>query len=297
MKELESDMTGKTCIVTGSNSGIGKQTALILAKRGAKVVMVVRNPERGEQARREIIDQSGNEDLNMLIADLSSMKEVRRVAAEFKGKYDRLDVLVNNAGGINNKHHTTVDGNETTFAVNYLAPFLLIHELLDMLKASAPSRIVNVSSAAHTMGKIDFDNLQSEKKYSSFRAYGSSKLMLIMGTYELARRLEGTGVTVNVLHPGVVRTNFGRSDGGFGRRAMYKIYSVFAKSPKKGAETSIYLASSLEVKSVSGKYFSNSKEKRSSTISYDEELQKKLWQKTEEILGISWGHEEVQIFH
>lgn len=297
MEEVESDMTGKICIVTGSNSGIGKETALALAEMGAKVVMIVRNPNAGEKARREIIDQSGNEDVDMLIADLSSMDQVRRVAREFKEKYKRLDVLVNNAGGINNEYHTSVDGNEMTFAVNYLAPFLLSHELLDILKESAPSRIINVSSGAHTMGKIDFDNLQSEKKYSSFRAYGNAKLMLVMSTYELARRLEGTGVTANVLHPGVVHTNFGRSDGGRVRKAMYKAFSVFAKSPKKGAETSVYLATSPEVNSVSGKYFSNSKEKRSSKISYDLELQQRLWKKTEEILGINIVHEQIQKLH
>jgi len=286
MNDWEYDMTRKVCIVTGSNSGIGKETARALAKMGATVVMIVRNPESGEEARREIIEESGNEDVDMLIADLSSMDEVRRVAREFNEKYDRLDVLVNNAGGIFNEYHTTADGNEMTFAVNYLAPFLLTHELLDTLKESAPSRVVNVSSGAHTMGKINFDNLQSEKNYSSFRAYGSAKLMLIMMTYELARRLEDTGVTANVLHPGFVRTDFGRKDGGFGRKLAFKFFSLFGKSPEKGAETPIYLSASPEVDEVTGKYFSNKRPKKSSKISYDEELQQKLWQKTEEVLGI-----------
>ncbi len=294
MKLIEFDMTGKVCIVTGSNSGIGKETALALARMKAKVVMIVRNSNSGEEARREIIEETGNENVEMLIADLSIMEEVRRVAAEFKEKYDRLDVLVNNAGGINNEYHATPDGNELTFAVNYLAPFLLTHELLDVLKANAPSRIINVSSGAHTMGKVDIDNLKSERKYSSFRAYSNAKLMLVMTTYELARRLEGTDVTVNVLHPGFVRTNFGRSDGGTVRKAIYRMFSIFAKNAKKGAETSIYLAASPEVEAINGKYFSNCKPKKSSKISYDRDLQQQLWKKTEELLGISEVHQEIQ---
>lgn len=287
MSESSTDMTGKICIVTGSNSGIGKTTALALAEMGATVVMIVRNPEKGEIARKDIIERSGNELVDMLVADLSSMEEVRRVAEEFKNKYPKLDVLVNNAGGLLNKHHTTVDGNELTFAINHLTPFLLTHELLDPLKAGAPSRVVNVSSGAQAMGKIDFDNLQSEKGYSFFRAYGNSKLMLVMTTYELARRLEGTGISVNVLHPGFVRTNFGKGDAGRGRRLMFKLSGVFARSAKKGAETPVYLASAPEVEGVSGKYFSNRKPSKSSKISYDLDLQQQLWVRTEEILGLN----------
>jgi len=290
MKEQTIDMTGKICIVTGSNSGIGKTTALALAEMGATVVMIVRNREKGEAARQEIIERSGNKSVEMLIADLSSMDEVRRVAEEFKNNYPKLDVLVNNAGGLLNKHHTTSDGNELTFAINHLAPFLLTHELLDSLEAGAPSRVVNVSSGAHNMGKIDFDNLQSEKGYSFFRAYSNAKLMLVMTTYEFARRLEGTGISVNVLHPGFVRTNFGKSDAGFGRKLLFKLSSLFAKNSKKGAETQVYLASSPEVEGVTGQYFSNRKARKSSMISYDVELQKNLWQRTEEILGSSLVH-------
>jgi len=287
MNESSTDMTGKICIVTGSNSGIGKTTALALAEMGATVVMIVRNPEKGEIARQDIIEHSGNELVDILVADLSSMEEVRRVAEEFKNKYSKLDVLVNNAGGLLNKQHITVDGNELTFAINHLTPFLLTHELLDPLKAGAPSRVVNVSSGAQAMGKIDFDNLQSEKGYSFFRAYSNAKLMLVMTTYELARRLEGTGISVNVLHPGFVRTNFGKGDAGRGRRLMFKLSGAFARSAKKGAETPVYLASAPEVEGVSGKYFSNRKPSKSSKTSYDLELQQQLWVRTEEILGLN----------
>ena len=289
---LEStDMIGKICIVTGSNSGIGKTTALSLAKKGAAVVMIVRNQDKGEIARQEIIDESGNESVDMLIADLSSMEEVRRVAREFKEKYSKLHVLVNNAGGLLNKFHTTTDGHELTFAINHLAPFLLTHELLDILKASAPSRVVNVSSGAQSMGKIDFENLQSEKGYSSFRAYSNAKLMLVMTTYEMARRLEGTGVTANVLHPGFVRTNFGKGDAGPIRKFFLKLSSPFAKSSEKGAETPVYLASSPEVEGVTGQYFANRKVGKSSMRSYESDIQQKLWERTEEILGLSQAHQ------
>jgi NAD(P)-dependent dehydrogenase (short-subunit alcohol dehydrogenase family) len=223
-----------------------------------------------------------------MIADFSSMEEIRQLAADFNKTYPKLDVLINNAGAIFSKRYTTVDGFEMTFAINHLAPFLLTHELLDTLKEIAPSRIVNVSSGAHSFGKIDFDNLQSERRFGSLRSYSSAKLMNIMFTYELARRLEGTGVTANVLHPGFVRTNFGKSEGGFGRRLFFKLISPFAKSPEKGAETSIYLASSPKVERVSGKYFSNCQSVKSSPVSYDTELQKELWRKSEELVGISY---------
>ncbi len=294
MSEREETMTDKVCIVTGSNSGIGKATAMALAKKGAIVVMIVRNPEKGETARQEIINESGNEFVDLLVADLSSMDEIRRVAGEFKQKYSKLDVLINNAGGLLNQYHETSDGFEMTFAINHLAPFLLTHELLEPLKTAAPSRVINVSSGAHTMGKIDFDNLQSEKGYRGFRAYGNAKLMEIMTTYEMARKLEGTGVTVNVMHPGFVRTNFAKSDAGRGMRLILKLSSPFAKSPEKGAETSVYLATAPEVENVTGKYFANRKEIKSSKVSYNRELQQKLWERTEELIGLTSTHEVVQ---
>jgi len=278
------DMTSKVCIVTGSSSGIGKETADELAGMGATMIMLVRSRERGESAMQEILQRFPDAKLELLVADLSIVSEIRRAAAEFKTRYSRLDVLVNNAGGVSGKRTLTPDGLEMTFAVNYLAPFLLTHELLDVLVASAPSRIVNVSSTAHNMGRVDLDDLQSERRYGALRTYGSAKLMNIMFTYELAKRLDSSGVTVNVLHPGFVATNFGR-DSNRAIRFFYRIARPFEKNSHEGAKTSVYLASSPEVKGVSGKYFYDRKPKESSSASYDIERQKQLWLATESILA------------
>jgi NAD(P)-dependent dehydrogenase (short-subunit alcohol dehydrogenase family) len=290
-----SDMKGKICIVTGSNSGIGKETAIGLAKMGTTVVMVVRDQERGEKALREIIRQTGNNSVDLMICDLSSMDSIRRFAKEFKKKYDRLDVLINNAGALFNERKVTAEGFERTLAVNYLGPFLLVHELLDLLKKSAPSRIVNVSSGLAKNGRVDLEDLQSEKNfagtkaYSSMRApvYSNTKLMIMMFTYELARRLKGTGVTVNVLMPGFVATNLGKNSGSLSSSLMFKIVRPMQINAKKGAETSVYLASSEEVKDVSGKCFAKKKEVLTCSASYDEDLQKRLWSKTEHLLGLA----------
>jgi retinol dehydrogenase-14 len=283
MEKTGHDMSEKICIVTGANSGIGKETTRSLATKGATVIMLVRNLCAGEEARQDIFNETGNESLELMVADLFSVADIRHFAAEFKKKHDRLDVLINNAGAIFPRKEITADGFERTFALDYLAPFLLTHELLDVLKASAPSRIINVSSNAHTRGKIDFENLQSEKKYGLMRPYSNAKLMLIMFTYALARRLEGTGVTVNVLHPGFVRTHFGQNNASRARKLGVKIIGPLARSPERGAETSIYLASSPEVEGVSGKYFVDCKPANSSDISYDKDLQEKLWKYTEEL--------------
>ena len=279
-----SEMKGKICIVTGSNSGIGKETALSLAKMGATVIMVVRDQERGENARKEIVRQTGNKSVDLMICDLSSMDSIRRFAKEFKKKYDRLDVLVNNAGALFNKRDVTPEGFERTLAVNYLGPFLLTHELLDLLKSSAPSRIINVSSGLAKNGKVDLDDLQSEKNYSGTKAYSrvrapvysNTKLMLMMYTYELSRRLKGSGVTANVLMPGFVATNLGKNSGSLTSSIMFKMVRPMQVSAKKGAETSVYLASSDDVKDVTGKCFAKKKEVKSCPASYDEELQKRL---------------------
>jgi NAD(P)-dependent dehydrogenase (short-subunit alcohol dehydrogenase family) len=244
-------MKGRICIVTGSNSGIGKETALALAKMGATVIMVVRSQERGEKARTEIFRQTQGKSVDLMICDLSSMASIRRFAQEFKSKYDRLDVLVNNAGAMFNKRDVTPEGFERTLAVNYLGPFLLTHELLDLLKSSAPSRIINVSSGLAKNGKVDLDDLQSEKNYRGTEAYSqvrapvyaNTKLMVMMFTYELARRLKGTGVTANVLMPGFVATNLGKNSGSLSSALMFKMVRPMQVSPKKGAETSVYLAS------------------------------------------------------
>jgi NAD(P)-dependent dehydrogenase (short-subunit alcohol dehydrogenase family) len=288
-----SEMKGKICVVTGSNSGIGKETALSLAKLGAHVVMVVRNQERGEKARLEIIKQTGN-NVDLMICDLSSMDSIRRFAQKFKGKYNRLDVLVNNAGAMFNKRAVTPEGFERTFAVNYLGPFLLTLELLDLLKSSAPSRIINVSSGLAKNGKVDLDDLQSEKNYEGTKAYArvrapvyaNTKLMLMMFTYELARRLKDTGVTANVLMPGFVATNLGKNSGSLSSSIMFKMVRLMQVNAKKGAETSVYLASSDEVKDFSGKCFAKKKEATTCPASYDEPLQKRLWNETVALLNL-----------
>jgi NAD(P)-dependent dehydrogenase (short-subunit alcohol dehydrogenase family) len=255
---------------------------------GAQVVIIGRNKVRTDETLREIQTASGNKDVHALIADLSSMAEVRRVAADFRKQFTRLDVLLNNAGGVFQTRQETVDGYEMTFALNHLSYFLLTHELLDMLKANAPSRIVNVSSDAHTVGPLNFDDLQNKKSYGGPfpRAYGESKLMNIMFTYELARRLAGTGVTANVLHPGFVNTGFGKNNRGWMQIVM-GLATLFAKKVEDGAKTSVYLASSPEVEGVTGKYFENSKPKQSSPVSYDEAAQKRLWEISEQLTGIA----------
>jgi NAD(P)-dependent dehydrogenase (short-subunit alcohol dehydrogenase family) len=249
--------------------------------------MVVRNRERGEQARAEIAKATGNNSLELMICDLSSVQEIHRFAEEFQNSHNRLDVLDNNAGAVFNTREVTVDGFERTLAVNYLAPFLLTHELLPILKSSAPSRVINITSGLHKNGVIDFENLQSTKHYKGMTAYQNAKLMVLMFTYELARRLENTGVTANVVHPGFVATNLG-SNAGTRSSIMFKMVRPMQIPPEKGAETSVFLASSPEPEGVSGKYFSKSQELRSSELSYDLDLQRELWKTTEKMLGVSW---------
>ncbi len=276
----------KVCIVTGSNSGIGKATALALAEMGAQVVMVVRNSERGKEARLEIIEESGSNSVDLMICDLSSMESIRSFAAEFKNGYNRLDVLVNNAGAVFNKRQVTVDGFEQTFAVNYLAPFLLTHELLPLLKESAPSRVINLSSGLHKSAKLDLSDLQSESSYKAMNVYGSAKLMVVMQTYEMARHLKDTGVTVNVVLPGFVATNLGRNTGSRMSKIMFGMMKPFQLSAKEGAETSVYVASSPDVEGVTGKCFVKKMENETSKISYDIGLQKQLWDVTINLLGL-----------
>ena len=280
-------MKGKICIVTGSNSGIGKETALALAKMNATVVMVVRNGERGEKARAEIVRETENGGVQMMICDLSSMDSIRRFAKEFKDAYPRLDVLINNAGGFFAKHQITVDGFERTVAVNYLAPFLLTHELLPLLKSSAPSRIVNVGSGLSSSGKIVLDDLQYEKSYGGMKAYANSKLMLTMHTYELARRLEGSGVTANVLEPGFVATNLGRNSGSLLLSLAYMMARPMQMNAKNGAQPSVFLASAPELEAVTGKCFARLQETKTILLSYDRTMQERLWDATATLLGLS----------
>jgi NAD(P)-dependent dehydrogenase (short-subunit alcohol dehydrogenase family) len=253
----------------------------------ASVVMVVRSRERGEEARAEIAKTTGNTSLELMICDLSSLQEIRRFAQEFQDNHDRLDVLDNNAGAVFNKREVTVDGFERTIVVNYLAPFLLTHELLPILKSSAPSRVINITSGLHKSGVIDFEDLQSTKHYKGMTAYQNAKLMVLMFTYELARRLGGTRVTANVVHPGFVATNLG-SNAGTRSSIMFKMVRPMQIPPEKGAETSVYLASSPEVEGINGKYFTKKQEQRSSELSYDLDLQRRLWDTTERMLGILW---------
>src|SRR5918997_4381151 len=256
-------MGDQICLITGATSGIGKATAMGLANMGASVVMVGRDRGRGEAAMAEIKERSGNASVDLILADLSSQKEVRRLADEFKEAHPRLDVLINNAGVFRSERITTADGIEETFAVNHLAYFLLTNLLLGTLGAGAPSRIVNVASADHSNATIDFDDLQGEKGYTGAKAYSQSKLANVLFTHELARRLRGTGVTANCLHPGVVGTNLGSGvSGAFG--FVVRALRPLMKSPEKGAETSVYLASSPEVEGSSGGYFVNKTETRSS---------------------------------
>jgi len=281
-----SGIKGKVCIITGSNSGIGKETALALAGMGATVVMVVRNKERGEAARMDIVRGTDNGAIDLMICDLSSVESIKMFAGAFKDKYDKLHVLINNAGAVYDVRQVTVDGFERTLAVNYLAPFLLTHELLPLLKASAPSRVINITSGLHTSGKVDLDDLQSGKGYEAMKVYANAKLMVLMFTYELARRLEGTGVTANVVHPGFAATNLGRNAGSLRSSLMFMMVRPMQSSAKKAAETSVYLASSPAVEGVSGKYFRRKQEATSSPISYDEHIQKNLWDATAALLGL-----------
>jgi NAD(P)-dependent dehydrogenase (short-subunit alcohol dehydrogenase family) len=276
-------MNGKICLVTGANAGIGKVAARRLAEMGATVVMVCRNREKGEAARKEIQAKSGNANVELMIADLSSQAEIRRLADEFKAKHNRLDVLLNNAGVYLPKRSLTVDGLETTFAVNHLAYFLLTHLLLPVLKASAPARIVNVSSEAHKYGKVEFDNLQGEREYKGIPAYSNSKLENVLFTRELARRLADTGVTANSLHPGAVATGIFRNT----PKPIEWLIKLLTLSPEKGAETSVYLATSREVEGITGKYFEKKLETYPSRPAQDDELARRLWEVSEQLTGLS----------
>jgi len=282
-----SALTGKTVLVTGGTGGIGLATAAGLAGLGARVGIVGRDAGRARAAAERIRTVAAGGDVDVFIADVSSQREVQRLAGQVLAAYPRLDVLVNNVGGYWATRHATEDGLERTFAVNHLAPFLLTHLLLDRLRSSAPARVVTVSSGAQAMGRIDFDDLQGERSYSGQRAYNQSKLANVLFTYELARRLEGSGVTANVLHPGVVRTAFGQEDSRGWMRLMLPVVRPFMKTPERGAETSIYLASSPEVEGVSGRYFANSKPKTSSRASYDTAAARRLWEVSAGLVGLA----------
>ncbi len=264
-------------MVTGASSGLGLATATALAHMGARTVLVCRDRGRGEAALSQIVQTTRNRDVEVMLADLSSQDAIRKLAGEFLAMERPLHALVNNAGAINMRRSLTVDGIETTFAVNHLAYFLLTLLLLDRLKASAPARIVNVTSEGHRTTGIRFDDLGGERDYAPFRAYCQSKLANVLFTHELARRLQGTGVTVNSVHPGAVATRLAQNNAAW-LRILFKLAGLFFRSPERGAATSVYLASSPTVTDVTGRYFADSREKRSSPASYDEATARRLWE-------------------
>jgi NAD(P)-dependent dehydrogenase (short-subunit alcohol dehydrogenase family) len=276
---------GKVCLVTGATAGLGLVTARELARAGAHVIGTGRTQDRCSNAVRQIREATGTSSIDYLVADLSRQAEVRELAARVQSMTPRLDVLVNNAGGIYLKRELSADGLEMTFALNHLGYFLLTNLLLDLLKASAPARIVNVSSAAHLGGKINFDDLQAKKRYSGWRAYQQSKLANLLFTRELARRLEGTGVTANALHPGYVNTQIFRVKG-FAGWLMRRAADLFAITPEQGAQTSIYLATSPEVEGITGKYFVKQKPAPSSPASHDDATARRLWEVSESLTGL-----------
>jgi len=279
-------MAGKTVLITGGTGGIGRATAVGLAKLGARVGITGRDRARTQRAAAEIAREAGNPAVDAFDADMSSQAEVRRLAGVVLEIYPRLDVLVNNVGGFWATRHVTADGLEHTFAVNHLAGFLLTDLLLDRLKASAPARIVTVSSDAQRMGRLDFDDLQGERKYSGQQAYNQSKLANVVFTYELARRLGGAGVTANAVHPGVVRTSFAAEDSSRLWKVLIPLLRPFMKTPERGAATSIYLASSPEVEGVTGRYFANRHPKTSNRASYDAVNGARLWQVSSDLVGL-----------
>lgn len=278
------DMKGQICLVTGANAGIGKQTALELAQMGATVVLVARNRERGEAARAEIGADGGP--VELLLADFSSPASIRAMTEAFKARYDRLDVLVNNAGVYLTGREETAEGLEMTLAVNHLGYFMTTLLLWDRLLAAHSARVIVLSSDAHRQAKLNFDDLQNGRKYAGFRAYSQSKLANVLFTYELDRRRGHAPVTVNAVHPGFVASNFGRNNRGLVGLAMTRLVPLFAKTVVEGAATSVYLASSPDVAGVSGQYFTNCRAVKSAPQSYDRAAAERLWTISEELTSV-----------
>ena len=279
------DMAGKVCMVTGATAGIGQAAALLLAKRGARIVGIGRNPAKNEFSTKMIKEESGNPDVEFLLADLSSQKEIRTLAQQFLSKYNRLDVLVNNAGATFGDRQESVDGIEMTFALNHLGYFLLTNLLRDILEASAPARIINVSSSLHKFGKMNFDDIAFKNGYGRSKAYQRSKLANIGFTYELARRLSNLKTTVNAMNPGLVATNVGQSAGGISAKMKGLVDKIAGLTPEEGARTIIYLATSPDVSGVSGRYFVKEKSIPSSRISYDLAFCRRLWDLSESLIS------------
>ncbi len=280
------EMKDKICLITGANSGIGKVTARELAKRGAHVIMLCRNEEKAEKAKEDILKVCGHDRVDIVLADMASTRQIREAAVYINQHYPRIDILNNNAGLImGNKRKTTEDGFEMTFGVNHLAPFLLTHLLMDQLKASPQGSILNVSSEAHRYAKLDFQNVQYEKGYGGLKAYCLSKLCNILFTRELSKRLRGSHIVTNALHPGAVASNFGRDASSlFG--VVIQLSKPFMISEKEGAETSIYLATSKEANKANGLYFKNKKPIQPSKAALSDHNAKRLWEISEELLQI-----------
>ena len=279
-------MNNKVCLVTGATNGIGFATATALAARGATVIVHGRSRAKGEQVVQEITRTTGNKAVRFVQADFTSLAQVRALASELNAQLPRLDVLVNNAALTASHRKLTVDGHERVFAANHLAPFLLTNLLLDKLKASAPARIVVVSSAGHRAAKLDLNDLTSERKFGVMTAYGNSKLGNILFVRALSRRLNGTGVTINALHPGLVRTNLG-DEGGTWMKVVLKASTFFMLSPEQGASTSVYLATSPEVAGHSGDYYYKCKAAPVSDEARDDALAERLWSKSCQLVGLN----------
>lgn len=279
-------MKEKTILITGASSGIGKATALKLAKLGAHIILMARNQERGKAAVNEIKNDSMNPNIDLAICDLGSFSSIRAFSEQFHQKYDRLDVLINNAGLINKHREVTSDGFEQQFGINYLGHFLLTHLLLDLLKKSAPSRIINISSLAHRFGRIHLEDLQLEEGYGPFKAYAQSKLANVLFTRTLAEKLNGDGVTVNVVHPGTVSTRFGFNRNTYKPTVLNRLMKLVSLSKEKGANTPVYLATHPAIEKITGQYFARKKIKKPGKDSRDPELAQKLWKISSQLTGL-----------
>lgn len=284
---LNGEFTGRTVVVTGATSGIGKATATALALRGARLILICRDKKRGEETRREITELTGNESIEVLIANLGSQRSIRQVAAQINARYEKIHLLINNAGTVINPRRLTPDGIEETFAVNHLAPFLLTNLLLEKLRAGAPSRVVNLTSGLHPYGTINFADLNQQDGYKPFRAYNQAKLGNVLFTYELARRLEGSGVTTNAVHPGVVRTNLGRRDAAmpwYTTLLFRIIWGAFLIEPEDAAKVVLQAASDP---TLAGAYVVKGKAVKSSRESYDRTVAQKLWDVSAQLTGLA----------
>ncbi|XP_071832275.1 retinol dehydrogenase 13-like isoform X2 [Apostichopus japonicus] len=283
-------LKGRTVIITGANTGIGKETALDLAKRGGRIILACRDEKKALKARKDIILQSGNTDIHFRHLDLASLKSVRSFAERINSEEDKVHVLINNAGIMRCPFWKTEDGFEMQFGVNHLGHFLLTNLLRAKLQSSSPSRIINVSSIAHERGKIDFENLNSEKDYQTAEAYANSKLANVLFNRELSKELQGTGVTANAVHPGIVNTEIGRYTGfhksGFSMTILGPIFWLFVKSPKQGAQTTIHCAISEDLESTSGLYFSDCKPKECSALGKEDQVAKRLWDTSIKLVGL-----------